>query len=438
MNKNYSSLLIVTAFLVSTNAFSQQTKQLSIDEAVQLGIQNSKILQIDEAKVEQATANYIAAKNKRLPDFSISGSALALANADVNLKIGGGGQGGSTPKANSAFYGSANMSLSIFAGGRIKYGIQSSEYLIEASKLSAENDKVAIAYNVSQAYNNLFKAQQTIKVLKENLSASQERDKTFLNLENNGVIARNDRLKANLQTSNIELQLLDAESNYEIANINMDLLLGLPDDTHIEVDPNYISDNLESENVSYFINEAYKNRNDLKAIDYQKKAAELGSKAAKSETLPTIAITAGYIAADIPKILTITNAANIGIGVQYNLANLWKKNTSLLNAEAQLKQLQATNNLLNDQIKLDVNRDFQNYILAKRKIIVLEKSVEQANENYRITKNKYNNGLETITNLLEADASQISANVSVLNAKADASLAYRKLLQTSGILSTIN
>ena len=77
-------------------------------------------------------------------------------------------------------YGSANLSYPIYAGGRIKYGIQSAEYLIEASKLSAENDKNAIAYNISQAYNNLFKASQIIKVLEENLAASKKkRDETF-------------------------------------------------------------------------------------------------------------------------------------------------------------------------------------------------------------------------------------------------------------------
>ena len=60
-------------------------------------------------------------------------------------------------------YGSANLSYPIYAGGRIKYGIQSAEYLIEASKLNAENDKKCIAYNISQAYNNLFKHHKSLK-----------------------------------------------------------------------------------------------------------------------------------------------------------------------------------------------------------------------------------------------------------------------------------
>ncbi|MCQ4034700.1 TolC family protein [Kaistella montana] len=434
MKNIYNSVIALTFLAAGITISAQEKKSLSLDEAVRLGILNSKNLKIDQTKIEQATANYLEAKNNKLPSLSASASALALANANVDLKVAQ-SSGGNSPKANSAFFGNISASMPIFAGGRIKYGIQSAEYLIEASKLSSENDKVAIAYNISQAYNNLFKASQAIKVLEENLTASQKRDESFQKLENNGIIARNDKLKANLQTSNIELQLLDAQNNYNIANINMDLLLGLPETTEIVIDENYISELSANESVSYYLNQAIANRKDLQAIDYQLKAANLGVKAAKAETLPTIALTGGYVAAEIPKILTVTNAANIGIGIKYNIDNLWKKNSSLMNAQAQEKQLIATNELLNDQIKLEINKDFQNAEFAKKKIAVYEKAADQANENYRVTKNKFNNGLATITELLDADAAQISANVNVVNAKADAALAYRKLLQSSGILT---
>lgn len=432
MKRMYSRALMLMFSGVFALNYAQETRKLTLEEAVSLGLEASKSLQVDATKIEEATANYLSAKNNRLPDFKISASALALANATVDIKALPASGGGKAPKANSAYFGNASFSLPLFAGGRIRYGIQSAEYLIEASKLSVENSKTAVAYNVAQAYNNLFKASQAITVLKENLKASQERDRNFLNLEKNGVIARNDRLKASLQTSNIELQLLEAENNYHIANINMDLLLGLPDETVVEVDPGYLSPVLDEKPVNDYLQEAFQNRKDLQALGYQKKAAELGQKAAKAENLPTIALSAGYVAADIPKIVSIYNAANIGLGVQYNLANIWKKNTAQMNADTQLKKLTATNELVDDQVKLEVNRDFQNWQLAKRKILVYRNAVEQANENYRITKNKYENGLETITNLLEADAAQISANVSVLNAQADAALAYLKLLQTTG------
>lgn len=432
MKKNKLGLfLLLGAALLS----AQEKRMLTLDEAVALGIQNSKNLQIDQQKILDALANVVDAKNGMLPTLKVSGSALALANANVDLKMLPSGQGGGAPKAHSAFFGNVSASLPLFAGGRVQYGIQSAKFLVEAAKLSTQNDQMAMAYTVSQAYNNLFKAHQAIKVLEENLMASKKRDESFQKLENNGIVAKNDRLKANLQTSDVELQLLDAQNSASIANINMDLMLGLPETTMIETDPNYITAlaDPDSKTITYYMEQATSNRRDLQAFDYQTKAAALGTKAAKSEHWPSIALTGGYIAADVPNILTVTNAANIGIGVQYNVDNLWKKNSSLLKAQSKERQIELGQELLYDQIKLEVNRDFQNSQFAQKRIGVYEKAAAQANENYRVVNNKYNNGLATITELLDADTAQISANVNVINAKADAMLAYRKLLQSSGL-----
>jgi outer membrane protein len=435
MKKTTSRFTWVLLAFLGTHAWAQKTTTLSLEQAIAMGLQNSKTLQLNQSKIDEAITQSLAAKNARLPDFKISGSALALANAKADIKILPPTSGGnSVPTPNTAYYGSANFSLPLYAGGKINYAIQAADYLVEAQKLSLENDQSAVAFNLVQAYNNLFKAKQTLKVLNENLLAAKERDQTFLNLENNGVIARNDRLKSNLQTSEIELKLLEAENNDAIATLYMDLLIGLPENTLITLDNDYITLPLEVENINYYLQQAQENRKDLQVNHYQQKAAQLNVKAAKAENLPQIALTAGYIAAEVPKILTLYNAANIGIGVQYNLSNLWKKNTDLMIAETQIKKLNTSQNVISDDIKLAVNRDFLNYSLAKRKIELLENSVLQANENYRITQNKYNNGLETMTNLLEADATKIAAQVNLINAKADTVLAYKKLQQTSGIL----
>ena len=435
--KKINKLTFIFAFvLIGMNVQAQEKKLLTLNEAVKLGLENSKNLKIDAAKVQEATANFLEAKNNRLPSLKVSGTALALANADVNLKILAPSQnGGNAVKANSAFLGNVSASMPIYAGGKIKYGIQSAEYLIEAAKLNAENNQVQIAYNIAQAYNNLFKANQSIQVLTENLASSEKRDQTFLKLENNGVIARNDRLKANLQTSNLELQLLEAENNFKIATINMDLLLGLPESTEIEIPGNYIEDSSLMEPVSYYVAEAFKNRKDLQALDYQKKSSQLSIKSAKAESLPTLALTGGYIAAEVPNVLTVLNAANIGVGINYNIDNLWKKNSSLVRAEARDTQLSLSNELLNDQIKLEINRDYENAVYAQKRIAIYEKASLQADENYRVTKNKYDNGLATITELLDADSAQVVTHVNVINAKADAALAYRKLLQSTGTLN---
>jgi outer membrane protein TolC len=105
-------------------------------------------------------------------------------------------------------------------------------------------------------------------------------------------------------------------------------------------------------------------------------------------------------------------------------------------AEARVKQLTIGESLLDDNIRLQVNKNYLNLLSNRKKIEVYAKAVEQAQENYRIIKNKYNNSLATTTELLDADIAQLQARLSYTLARADAFVAYHKLLQTAGILST--
>ncbi len=203
MNKKITAIAaFFLAFMVLGNHLAaQEVKRLSVKEAVELGLQSSKHLKIDQAKVLEATAALEEAKDRQLPDFKVSGSYLRLTTAKIDLKTAQkqestseGNSGGGVPKISQAMYGMASLSLPIYAGGKIKYGIQSAKYLLEAEKLSAGNDQNAIVYNLIEAYANLFKAAQVINVIKENLVASQSRDSNFIRLENNGLMARNDRL----------------------------------------------------------------------------------------------------------------------------------------------------------------------------------------------------------------------------------------------------
>ena len=166
-----------------------------------------------------------------------------------------------------------------------------------------------------------------------------------------------------------------------------------------------------------------------------KKAANTGIKAANAEKYPSIALSAGYVALDVPGFLTVTNAANVGVGLQYSLSSLWKTNAKVQQAKAREKQAEANEAALTDAITLQINQAYQNYLLSVKKIDVYATAVDQATENYKIVNNKYQNGLETVTNLLEADVAQLQAKLNYAFAKSDATVAYDKLLQSAGLLN---
>jgi outer membrane protein TolC len=435
---NHKTLLLVVFITFCTYASAQERKAISLSSAVDLSISNSKYLQKNAAQIEAATAAVTEAKQRKLPNASVSGSYLKLSAANVDLKVKNNNPSGpptAIPKVSTAMYGTLNLSLPIYTGGKLKFGIISAELLEKASRLDLENQKEAVINNTIEAYANLFKAAQTVSIVKDNLAQSRQREKEFSDLEKNGLLARNDLLKAQLQSSNLDLALLDAENNLQLAQLNMDILLGLPTDTQLAIDSIGLSFNESAMSIQDYLKAATVNRNDLAANKLRIDAADIAVKSTKAELLPNLSLTGGYIAADIPKVLTVTNAINVGVGVSYNIASLWKNKAKVQQAESQAKQISIQNSIIDDQVTLAVSKNYFDLVSAQKKIQVLQTATEQAKENYRIVNNKYTNSLATLSDLLEADVSNLQANLNYLFAKVDGFVAYNHLLQSAGLLS---
>ena len=435
---NHKTLLLVVFIAFCTQAFAQEHKAISLSSAVDLSISNSKYLQKNAAQIEAATAAVTEAKQRKLPNATVSGSYLKLSAANVDLKVKNNNPSGpptAIPKVSTAMYGTLNLSLPIYTGGKLKFGIISAELLEKASRLDLENQKEAVINNTIEAYANLFKAAQTVTIVKDNLAQSRQREKEFSDLEKNGLLARNDLLKAQLQSSNIDLALVDAENNLQLAQLNMDILLGLPTDTQLAIDSIGLSFNESAMSIQDYLKAATVNRNDLAANKLRIDAADIAVKSTKAELLPNLSLTGGYIAADIPKVLTVTNAINVGVGVSYNIASLWKNKAKVQQAESQAKQISIQNSIIDDQVTLAVSKNYFDLVGAQKKIQVLQTATEQAKENYRIVNNKYTNSLATLSDLLEADVSNLQANLNYLFAKVDGFVAYNHLLQSAGLLS---
>ncbi|MBS1745148.1 MAG: TolC family protein [Bacteroidetes bacterium] len=439
MNQNRLLLLLLFLYLLPQQQLdAQDVKTLTMQEAVTLSVQNSKQLKLSKAKIDEAIATTREAKDNQLPDASVSASYLRLTKAKLNLKNSGGGDtashGLAFPSVNQAIYGSANVSVPLFAGMKIKYGIESAKYLEQAVRLDAENDKQAVILNTIAAYINLYKATITKKLVEDNLEQSRKRDTDFINLEKNGLLARNDLLRAQLETSGLELNLVDAQNAIDISTVNMDLLLGLPETTILQVDTVGFMHTGEVKSIEEYEQLATQNRSDVQSLSYREKAADAAVKIAKGDYYPSVALTGGYVAADVPGVLSITNAITGGVGLKYNLASLWKTKSKIEKAEAVQQQLLVNQEMLNDNIHLSINKAYRNYTAAIKKTEVSDKAVVQANENYRISKNKYDNNLLLLTDLLDADVQALQAKLNLSAARADVVLAYYTLQQTAGLL----
>ncbi|MBV7529548.1 TolC family protein [Chitinophaga sp. sic0106] len=435
-----TGILLTLVFQAASAQQQSATKQLSLSEAISLSIQNSKQLKVSQAKIEESNAKLKEANERQLPDFSVTGAYMRVTEPNIDLKMAkdnsGSGGGTEMPKVNSAAYGMANLSIPVFAGMMIQNGKKAATYLATASRLDAEKDKEDVMQNTIAAYANLYKAQQSVNLMKENVRQSSQRVKDFTNLEKNGLLARNDLLKAELNQSNYELLLMDAENSLKVANLNMNIMLGLPDNTVLALDTTIFnsSSQVDARGIGEFEQLAYQNRKDAQSLQAHEGAASANVKSIKGEMYPQLAVTGGYVAAYIPNFLTITNAITAGVGLKYNIHSIWKNKSKVAAANAQLAQIRANEAQVTDAIHMDVYQSYENYLLSHKKMDTYVKAIEQSEENYRITKNKHDNALATTTDLLDADVANLQSHLNYAFAKAEAIVAYNKLLQAAGIL----
>jgi outer membrane protein len=437
-----TGLVILLSSVVSSISAQDSARNLTLKDAIDLSLKNSKKLKGSQAKIEESTAALKEAVQRRLPEASIGGSYLYLTPPNINVKTknnsSGSGSGGlnlGNIKISQVMYGTMNVSLPVYSGLKIQSGIESARFLDQATKLDADKDKEDIILNTVSAFVNLYKAVGAVILVKESLAESRKRVSDFSNLEKNGLLARNDLLKAELETSNFELSLLDAENNWKLANVNMNLMLGLPEKTALIPDSASLQTGGDLKDIDEYEQLAFQNRKDMQAYTYRQKAAAEGTKVARAEYYPSLALTGGYVALDIPSFISVTNAFTIGAGLKYNIGSLWKTDAKVQQAKAREQQLRAGAESLNDNIRFEINQAYENYILTQKKIDVYYRAIDQATENYKITKNKYDNNLLNTTDLLDADLASLQAKLNYAGAKADAVVAYNKLLQTAGLLS---
>ncbi|MCB0472426.1 MAG: TolC family protein [Flavobacteriaceae bacterium] len=428
-------LLITLIAVCCFGSLEAQQEPLNLSKAVGLALNNSDKARVVEARVDAAGNQLQVVKNSRYPDVKVSGQYLHLTNAKVDLKLNlnsgadnsGSDQGGASPKVNRLMLGQAAVTMPLFSGFKLKNTVKASENLYEAASLNAQSDKEDIAMNTIQAYINLYKARQAVMLIQENLKSAQQRAADFTAMEQNGILDRNDLLKARLQESDVELSLEEAKKNEHILSYKLTTFLKLPEETVL--DPG-----ADDFNISALDTVSQVKRADLEALHYQEQAAEDHVKVARSKYYPALALTGGYIDLDLHNALTVSNAMNAGIGLSYNLSDLFKAKSEVKLAQSKVQELQFALNDLDDNVRIQVKNAEDEYQLALKRLEVYAKSEEQAAENYRIVKDKFDNGLADTNDLLEADVAQLNARINKANARADIALQFYKMEAARGQL----
>lgn len=277
-------------------------------------------------------------------------------------------------------------------------------------------------------YIALYKAQKTKSLIAENIKKAEQQVVDFKAMEENGLIARNDLLKAELQLFNYKVAYQEAAKNVRILNYQLNTLISIDENTTLdEIQLTEVSSPPHLGQVE--------DRLEIQALQAQKEIAEDQLKIAHSAYYPTIAATGGYAAIHLQNIMTVTNAANIGIGLSYDLGALYKNKKKINSAKHQIEETQLDIIQTQDKIKNQIQEAYQEVILAQQQLKLYEEALHQAQENYRIVKDKYDNGVADTDDLLEADVQLLQSEINLAIGKANTVEKHYDLLLANGQLN---
>jgi len=431
------SLLVLTAYDLSAQT---PTRTLALDEAVQLGIQNSKQLKRSQYKIDEALTRVAQAKDAALPSAKVSFQYLhALMLSRVVEIPGVTKEPIKLPFDFPAYMGTLSVSEPIFNGNQFKYARQSADLMVQMSRLDADKDKDDITWVVISSYINYNKILQNQLIVAQNMQDIQGKLEEITKYEGQGLATKNDVLRYQLQQSQMQLTEIELENNRRIANYNMNILLGLPDSTQIILPaPSYKLD--QNPVFTELVQQAETNRRELQDLSYQTKLADVTVKQIHDKRLPTVSATAGmnYINPTgqvIPTHNNLIAPVTLGIGASWDIGTLYTNKNKEREASLQRQELNTAKEQELDEIHKDVNKNFILYRQSLEKIRVLQDAVTQAEENERITESKFRNNLVNTTDRIDAQTLLYQARVNLELAKSDATIAWYDMLHATGKIS---
>jgi outer membrane protein TolC len=424
-------------FLFAALPSFAQTRTLGLEEAVQLGVQNSKQLKRSQYKIDEALARLDQAKDDRLPSAKVSFQYLhALMLSRVVNIPGLTKEPMKMPFDFPAYVGTLSVSEPIFAGNKYKYARQSADLMVQMSRMDADKDKVDIVSLIVDAYFNYNKILQNQLIVAQNMQDIQGKLEEITKYESQGLATKNDVLRYELQRSQMQLTEIELENNRKIANYNMNILLGIPDSTQLILPaPAYKLD--EHPVYAQLAQEAEANRRELQDLSYQTRIADINVKKIHDQRLPTLSASAGmyYINPTgqvIPTNNNLIAPITLGLGASWDIGTLYTNKNKEREAGLQRQELNTAKDQALEDIHKDLNGKFILYHQSLEKIKVLQDAVAQAEENERITESKFRNNLVNTTDRIDAQTLLYQSRVNLELAKSDATLAYYDMLRSTG------
>ena len=423
MKKQFIAIIIVLPFLV----FSGTSFAETLEQAWEIGLKVDHLIKAAGEETNSKQAQLAAAKGQRLPTVNIGGGYLWLNNEPGAYLYD---REFSTADDRSLSY-KAMISLPVYTHFQISSAIDAATANLKAGEFTEAAARQKVKLKIAEAYIAILLRKQQTDVALSHEQSLTAHTADVKNLHDVGMVPVNDLLAAQVALANAKQMLLQAQNRLDIARSAYNRLLNRPLDYEVDISP--IPLHYPDADLATLSEMAVKKRPELMALEQQVGALQSQAKSAKAESGPKVMLKSGY---DFHE-----NSHQVHEGAWEAMVmaswdifdgNVAKNKGRALQAQSRAAAEQRRD--LESMIQLQVRQAWLDMQESRKRVKVTKETLDQAEENLKVTRNRYKEGVGTNTEVLDAETLRTINFVNYDKAGNDAVLAVIRLHYATGEL----
>lgn len=303
----------------------------------------------------------------------------------------------------------------------------------DAAALMLERTRQEIIAQTAIAYAGVLLTEEQLTVVQKSLDTARAHMKLVRTRFESGFVVESDVLREQVRIAQLEQTRLQVGSELAIARASLNATMGMPLDRRYDLIHSLDKGSGPEGDLGKWIQTALSHRPDLAKLGYQKDISENEVKKSRSAHLPSIHLVGTYEmnSADFDD---PGENYTLGAVMRLNLFSGMGLSAGTKAAEASLASIMASQEAMETGIRVETRQAFYRTQSAWNRIQVAKGAVAQAEEALRIVKNRYENGLFTIVDLLDAEDALQQSRMNHFQALHDYKTATARLSLAAGVI----
>lgn len=428
--------LTLTFFLLLPTIATAQTPSESLRSAWDTALRVDHQVQAAQRNTESADRSIAAARASRFPSITAQATYTALDNTpEAIFQLPLGALGLSTirqPIANERFVlSNVTVSLPVFTSGQTQAVIQAASAAHNATKGDENRTVLDVKLRVAETYIGVLRTQRALQVAQSNVISLRSLAADVQNAYDEGIVPKNDLLAAQVALADARQREIQASNNLDIARAAYNRLLGRPLTDPLALEE--ISPEPPVADLQIVTQQALRTRPELAALSEQAEAFRKQASSLRAAQLPQVAVSGGnvFIQNDILVHQSVWSAS-VGVRWEFFDGGVKRSQAGAFDQKAESLREQRSDAL--SAVELEVRQAWLETQEADKRIGVTQETLAQAEENLKVSRDRYTEGVGTNTETLDAEALRVRSFSNYYDAMYDAVLARMHLHRAIGDL----